>query len=141
MFSVGELLKYGYASLVSSGVPPVGPINMLPYFIPTPRLFFFESILFKYFFILVYIVIGPDLPRINPMTGGFRGGVRTKYENFNIPSSDDYPPYEPEEQEEEGQENDDDSYKPRPYPQRQYKKPYSRPSSNIKYQYYHLFED
>ena len=39
MFSVAELIMSGYASLVSSGIQPTGPINMMPYFQPIPRLF------------------------------------------------------------------------------------------------------
>mgnify|MGYP006904174190 FL=1 len=36
MFSIGELIASGYASLVSSGAIPIGPINMLPFFQPIP---------------------------------------------------------------------------------------------------------
>lgn len=36
LYSVAELIASGYASLVSAGSMPIGPINMAPYFIPTP---------------------------------------------------------------------------------------------------------
>jgi hypothetical protein len=30
-------------------------------------------------------VIGAGIPRINPLTGGFRGGIETNYGSFSIP--------------------------------------------------------
>ncbi|CAF4069623.1 unnamed protein product [Adineta steineri] len=64
MFSVAELIASGYASLVSSGVPPTGNFNMMPFFLPQP-------------------LIGSGIPRINPRTGGFNGGIRTKFGAFS----------------------------------------------------------
>ncbi|UJR06892.1 hypothetical protein I4U23_011181 [Adineta vaga] len=91
MYSVAELIAYGYASLVSSGVPPIPPMNFLPYFQPTP-------------------LYGPDIPRINPMTGSFSDGVRTNYHSFKIPKyeSSNY------ESSEEENYNDEDHYDRRP---------------------------
>ncbi|CAF1403428.1 unnamed protein product [Adineta steineri] len=51
MFSIAELIASGYASLVSSGVPPTGNFNMMPFFLPQP-------------------LIGSGIPRVNPRTGG-----------------------------------------------------------------------
>jgi hypothetical protein len=46
LFSIAELIASGYASLVSSGVPPPpGSINMIPFFQPQPCQFYF----FDYF--------------------------------------------------------------------------------------------
>lgn len=54
MFSVAELIASGYASLVSSGVPPAGSFNMMPFFQPVPRQFLlFFTVLIIFF--LLYI--------------------------------------------------------------------------------------
>ncbi|CAF0805613.1 unnamed protein product [Adineta steineri] len=114
MFSVAELIVSGYASLVSSGVPPTGPINMMSYFQPTP-------------------LYGAGIPRFNPLRGSFDGGIRTEYKSFNIRQSPRTvtnidPTYESEE----------DSYESPSYSQDNYNKPdseenYDRPDSEEKY--------
>ncbi|CAF0846905.1 unnamed protein product [Adineta steineri] len=114
MFSVAELIVSGYASLVSSGVPPTGPINMMSYFQPTP-------------------LYGAGIPRFNRLRGSFDGGIRTEYKSFNIRQSPRTvtnidPTYESEE----------DSYESPSYSQDNYKKPdseenYDRPDSEEKY--------
>ncbi|CAF0820005.1 unnamed protein product [Adineta steineri] len=65
MFSIAELIMSGYASLVDGGSQPTGPINMIPYFQPRP-------------------LYGTSIPRINRLTGGFVGGIKTDYKSFNI---------------------------------------------------------
>jgi hypothetical protein len=64
--------------------------------------------------VLIYfhciLVIGASIPTINPLTGGFRGGIRTNFGSFSI--SKRYKtrynldsPFETEEQEEEDGDN------------------------------------
>lgn len=36
LFSIAELIASGYASLVSSGIPPSGTINMMRFFQSNP---------------------------------------------------------------------------------------------------------
>jgi len=69
LYSVAELIASGYASLVSSGAPPPPAVDVAPLVRPGP-------------------VVGPGAPVINPTTGGFKGGVRTKFQSFPRP---DYP--------------------------------------------------
>ncbi|CAF0856154.1 unnamed protein product [Adineta steineri] len=138
MFSVAELIVSGYASLVSSGVPPMGPINMMSYFQPTP-------------------LYGAGIPRFNPLRGSFDGGIRTEYKSFNIRQSprtvtnidqtyeskeDSYetPSYsqdnynKPDSEENYNRPDSEENYnrpnrRPRPYQRR---RPYSRPSTSRK---------
>ncbi|CAF4371556.1 unnamed protein product, partial [Adineta steineri] len=138
MFSVAELIVSGYASLVSSGVPPMGPINMMSYFQPTP-------------------LYGAGIPRFNPLRGSFDGGIRTEYKSFNIrqsprtvtnidptyeskEDSDESPSYsqdnynKPDSEENYNRPDSEENYnrpnrRPRPYQRR---RPYSRPSTSRK---------
>ena len=128
MYSVGELIRYGYASLVSGGIPPIDPINMLSYFQPMPCKFLFPN--HSSHVLTVFVVYGPSIPTINPLTGGFIGGIRTNYDSFVIPKyprryTNMKPTYETEEEEEE--EEEEDEYEPPSYPQNDYKqrRPYS----------------
>ncbi|UJR17888.1 hypothetical protein I4U23_004787 [Adineta vaga] len=89
-FSVAELIVSGYASLVSSGIPPSGPINMMSYFQPVP-------------------LYGAGIPRIDPVGGGFIGGIRTKYKSFHIRSKPrKYVNIDSAYETEEGDNDDDD---------------------------------
>ncbi|UJR11433.1 hypothetical protein I4U23_015613 [Adineta vaga] len=96
MFSVAELIASGYASLVSSGAPPVSPINMLSYYQSIP-------------------LLGPGIPMISPTTGSFDGGIRTNYKSFktrkysrSYSQIDDS--YESDEQDEDEDEEYDNGY-------------------------------
>ncbi|CAF1033567.1 unnamed protein product [Adineta steineri] len=118
MFSVAELIASGYASLVSSGVPP--PINgpIFPSFFPQP-------------------LIGPNVPVFDRHRGGFKGGVRTKFRSFSMPKnyekhsevnyeseSEDEEQEEKETEEVYDNENNNDRYRPDSYETR--KRPYKR---------------
>ncbi|CAF1425428.1 unnamed protein product [Adineta steineri] len=63
MTSVAELISSGYASLVSSGAPPPPAVNVAPLVQPGP-------------------VVGPGVPAVNPVAGGFTGGVKTDFRTF-----------------------------------------------------------
>ncbi|UJR17737.1 hypothetical protein I4U23_004635 [Adineta vaga] len=66
LYSVGELIKYGHASLANSSNRAMFPLNMLSNFHQKP-------------------LYGPGVPRISPVTGSFIGGIQTNYEHFDIP--------------------------------------------------------
>ncbi|UJR11333.1 hypothetical protein I4U23_015514 [Adineta vaga] len=91
MYSVAELIASGYASLVSSGVPPTSNIDMFRFFHPQP-------------------LFGPSIPIVNPHTGIFRGGIHGKFGSFPLSTSnskyysEDYSP----EREEDNYDDDDD---------------------------------
>ncbi|CAF1285174.1 unnamed protein product [Adineta steineri] len=105
MFSVAELIAFGYASLVSGGTQSMNSINMLSYFQPT-RLY------------------GTGIPRINSLTGGFVGGIRTDYDAFIIPK---YPRTQTvKDIPQETEEDDDDDYSAPSYSQNDYKRSRSR---------------
>ncbi|UJR24182.1 hypothetical protein I4U23_027148 [Adineta vaga] len=88
LFSVAQLIASGYASLVSSGSSPYGNIDMLRYFQPQP-------------------LLGPGIPVINPLTGGFTGGI---YGNFgSFPKTRDYEARSKMDYSREN-EDDDDNY-------------------------------
>jgi hypothetical protein len=83
LISVAELIASGYASLVSTGLPPPPAVDVAPLVLPGPgknKWYFSCSFLFIYI-----IVVGPGVPVINPVTGGFKGGVRTAYREFAHP--------------------------------------------------------
>ncbi|CAF0737504.1 unnamed protein product [Adineta steineri] len=114
MFSVAELIVSGYASLVSSGVPPTGPINMMSYFQPTP-------------------LYSAGIPRFNPIRGSFDGGIRTEYKSFNIRQSP-----RTVTNIDQTYESKEDSYESPSYSQDNYNKPdseenYNRPDSEENY--------
>jgi len=66
MFSVAELIASGFASLVSSGAPPPPAVNVAPLVKPGP-------------------VVGPNVPTIDPNTGGFKGAIQTKLRKLAPP--------------------------------------------------------
>ncbi|CAF1075890.1 unnamed protein product [Adineta steineri] len=126
MFSIAELIASGYASLVSSGVPPTSNLNMMPFFLPQP-------------------LIGSGIPRVNPRTGGFTGGIRTKYGSFS--TSKHYrtqnnvdATVETEEEEEENDDasddnNNNDNYRYQSVSDKNHKRPRNddkKPSKNHK---------
>ncbi|UJR29597.1 hypothetical protein I4U23_010814 [Adineta vaga] len=63
LFSVAQLIASGYASLVSSGSSLNGNIDILRYFQSQP-------------------LLGPGIPVINPLTGGFTGGIHGNFGSF-----------------------------------------------------------
>ncbi|CAF1422289.1 unnamed protein product [Adineta ricciae] len=114
LFSVAELIASGYASLVSSGSLPTGPINMLPFFNPTP-------------------LIGPNIPIFRPGQSGFRGSIRTKLESLSIPkdyyrSSNLHSTIEMDENDSEDNDGDEDDYEP---PSRSYNRPPRRTTTAV----------
>ncbi|CAF1327914.1 unnamed protein product [Adineta ricciae] len=110
MYSVAELIASGYASLVSSGVPPIAPINMIPFFLPQP-------------------LIGRDIPAINHLTGGFKGGLRTSLGSFSI--SKPYKTVNNIEEINETEEDDDDDnrYRYEPVLNNNYKRSSKAPNT------------
>jgi hypothetical protein len=52
-FAVAQLIKWGYASLVSSGAPPPPNINVAPLVQPAPGLIIVLVCLFKFLFFLI----------------------------------------------------------------------------------------
>ncbi|UJR18049.1 hypothetical protein I4U23_004950 [Adineta vaga] len=115
LFSVAELIASGYASLVSSGVSPTGPINMVPFFQPTP-------------------LIGPNIPVLRPRHGGFVGGIRTKLESISIPKdyyrpSNLYSTIDEMNDDESEYEDDNDHYRP----SHSYNRPTRKPSTTTSY--------
>ncbi|CAF1475850.1 unnamed protein product [Adineta ricciae] len=102
-FSIADLIASGYASLVSSGAPPTGPINMMPYFQPIP-------------------LYGAGIPTIDSFTGGFRGGIRTKHRSFDIRKQErEYVDIESTYETEEDYDEETDSEEP-PYSEHEYRK-------------------
>ncbi|CAF1535340.1 unnamed protein product [Adineta ricciae] len=94
LYSIGELLKYGYVSFTSGTDRSLAHLNMLSHFQPTP-------------------LHGQRIPRISSRTGGFTSGFRTNYERFNIPQRQerplgDYAPYPSEESSAEQREAEED---------------------------------
>ncbi|UJR19093.1 hypothetical protein I4U23_022224 [Adineta vaga] len=93
LFSVAQLIASGYASLVSGGSTLNGNIDMLRYFQPQP-------------------LIGPGIPVINPLTGGFVGGMYGNFGSFRKArgyesrSNIDYP-YEREGDDDDGYEEEE----------------------------------
>lgn len=90
----------------------------------------------------MYLVYGPGIPSINPLTGSFVGGIRTDYGSFNIPR---YPRkrinIDPtDESEEEEQEEDDDARRPS-YPEKSYDRPRPHRPGKINYQYFTRLKD
>lgn len=80
-----------------------------------------------------------NLPRFDPTTGGFIGGIQTNYEYFNIPrrqkaSPDGYS------SDEDDEEDDKDPSTSRPYVVKQNRKPQSHSPGNMKLPYSDLFE-
>jgi len=63
LFSVAQLIAWGYCSLVSTGAPIPPSINVAPLVRPGG-------------------VVGPGVPPPNVATGGFAGGVKTNFSNF-----------------------------------------------------------
>jgi len=79
-FAVAQLIKWGYASLVSSGVPPPPAVNVAPLVQPgppPPPPGIIDSILFFCFFILsLCIAAGNVAPKYE------KGAVKTDYPAF-----------------------------------------------------------
>ncbi|CAF4140270.1 unnamed protein product [Adineta steineri] len=65
LFSVAELIAFGYASLTRTGVRPIRRIDVTYYFQSRQ-------------------LTGPNVPQINGLTGVFDGGVRTGYGSFPL---------------------------------------------------------
>ncbi|UJR12589.1 hypothetical protein I4U23_016765 [Adineta vaga] len=103
LFSVAQLIASGYASLVSSGMSLNGNIDMLNYFQPQP-------------------LMGPGIPVINPLTGGFIGGMYGNFGSFpntrnyesrtNIDYSREREKDDDDEDDYEGRESEDYNYRP-----------------------------
>ncbi|UJR10980.1 hypothetical protein I4U23_015165 [Adineta vaga] len=66
LYSVAELIAFGYASLVSTGVPPNSFIDMRSYYRPIP-------------------IIGKNIPTINTSTNRFTGSFHTNFGYFQTP--------------------------------------------------------
>ena len=119
-FSIADLIASGYASLVSSGAPPTGPINMMPYFQPIPCLFEVFDSLSVFFF--TFVVYGAGIPTIDPFTGGFRGGIRTKHRYFDLEKQErEYVDIESTYETEEDYDDETDTEEP-PYSEHEYRK-------------------
>lgn len=87
-FAVAQLIKWGYASLVSTGLPPGPGLNAFPLVQPpgAPGLIittttFFLSILSFVFLFPSGAPAAPALP-YNPKNGQYNGGVTTNYGSF-----------------------------------------------------------
>ncbi|UJR17736.1 hypothetical protein I4U23_004634 [Adineta vaga] len=103
LFSVAELIASGDASLISSRMPLHEHIDMLRYFKSTP-------------------LNNPGVPRINPFTGDFNGGIHSNFASFpsfgyhgarpNIDNTWGIGKNE-EHDNDDGQENEENNY-PRP---------------------------
>jgi hypothetical protein len=121
VFSVAELIASGYVSLVStSGIMPTIDIRTL--YRPVPRKTFLVRIFLRFYFKL--IVIGSNVPVIDSITGGFIGGVLTRYRWFYMPEPHgtlvDNLSYDFSQQ-------DGDNYRSPNYPRNKYKNPKHRP--------------
>jgi hypothetical protein len=115
VYSVAELIASGYASF-ASGIQLTNPFDITSAVQPNPCKLSFQKI-YEYFHHL--IVMGPGIPTINPVTGGFMGGIQTKYrlyfarrfsKTFNGKMSPRF------------QAQEKDQYRPQPYSRNNYDK-------------------
>ncbi|CAF2766104.1 unnamed protein product [Rotaria sp. Silwood2] len=67
VYSVGQLIASGYASLVSTGGPPPPAVDVAP-------------------LVQTGAVVGPGVPTVNLATGGFSGAIQTSFGSFTVPS-------------------------------------------------------
>ncbi|CAF4037702.1 unnamed protein product [Rotaria sp. Silwood2] len=67
VYSVGQLIASGYASLVSTGAPPPPAVDVAP-------------------LVQTGAVVGPGVPTVNLATGGFSGAIQTSFGSFTVPS-------------------------------------------------------
>ncbi|CAF3700383.1 unnamed protein product [Rotaria sp. Silwood1] len=67
VYSVGELISSGYASLVSTGASPPPAVDVAP-------------------LVQTGAVVGPGIPTVNLATGGFNGAVQTSFGSFPVPT-------------------------------------------------------
>ncbi|CAF0770447.1 unnamed protein product [Rotaria sordida] len=66
VYSIGELIASGYASLVSTGASPPPAVDVSP-------------------LVQTGAVVGSGIPTVNPATGGFDTGVQTNFGSFAAP--------------------------------------------------------
>jgi hypothetical protein len=82
VFSVAELIASGYASLVRTDSGMTAAFDIKSIFQPRACKLFSCKLSSQIFAHLP--ARGPGIPIINPMTGGFMGGIPTKYRSFFV---------------------------------------------------------
>lgn len=101
-FAVAQLIKWGYASLVSTGVPPPPNVNIAPLVQPAPGMLPLSvekniteldasSLLFAVGGVIQAGVVGSPggpAPGYDASRGRFRDGVRTEFASFKPRYSD-----------------------------------------------------